>query len=1064
MAGVWTCPNDHRWRPAEADTATRDAAPVCPQCGGPGTPLDPDATVGPDPAPPPPLTVEVRVPGYELLGEIGRGSMGVVYKAREQRLNRVVALKMILAGGHASANDLARFRREAEAVAALQHPHIVQIYAVGEAGGLPYCALEYVAGGTLAEHTDGGALPPRRAAELIATLARTVQYAHERNIVHRDLKPANVLLAEDGTPKIADFGLAKRPGSATGPTQTGAILGTPSYMAPEQAGDGKRVGPPADVYALGAILYELITGRPPFKAATPLDTMMQVVSDEPPPPRRLNPQVPRDLETICLKCLHKDPRRRYASAGELAEDLPRWLDGEPIRARPQGWGERLWRRARRHRAWLIAVGSAALTLLIALLLQPSTVPPQASPTASPSGTPSAPPPPAAPAGLRVVTFPAGIQPATLEQATKAVVLIRVKRDGASNPSGSGFLAAEPGIVITNAHVLGMKEALMPPPERIEVLLYAGTQDERHLTARLLSVDREEDLACLQVSPVGLPRPLAVGTSAHLAQGQLLHTAGYPVARPADTDRAGRTVTITPSVKVSSVTVAGHVFTQDRSVKYVQIQKRGNEWLRGGAVLDANGAAVGILVAAAPGTNFSFMVPGESVHRLLQERVLWIRPGQAVADGAGARMWVVARVADPLNRLAALSLDVWVGDGGPPRPAADPGPPSRLPGDAERQSFELIPRSDETAGPGEDRSFGGAVRLPPLPAGKVYWVQPRTRTVQGIERWGEAVVLPTTGTPVEAKPALLAINPRSDPRPEDARRVVLDSHQFVSINAEGQSAFQHNEFLVTLLERTRSVEPTDDANVHFQYLDLRLLDSDRTGGFHKQLRDVLESAKHLEVDVTVTPDGHFKSLALDDANVPQEARAVLRTFNEQVIKSLETMTLRLPERVVLPVETWDIDSHDTWTAGDKTQGAPFRMTCKYVGTRVRDGREEAVVELSGTTVKGQDGAGGPDGVAYGAAVIDLQTGQVLVGRIDTDMTFELVVTVKNPETGQGQPSKTRAGLRLVRRLCRSLTKDPPKPAEVETLLPNLAITLRPFIPVETKPAANEPVTSPKRAGP
>jgi WD40 repeat protein/serine/threonine protein kinase len=305
------------------------------------------------------------VAGYDVMGVLGRGGMGVVYKARHVRLNRLVALKVVLAGAHAGPDRLARFHVEATTAARLQHPHIVQIYEVGEQDGQPFLALEYVTGGSLAQRLDGTPQPPRTAAELIETLARAVQAAHQAGVVHRDLKPANVLLTEEGTPKLTDFGLAKRLDVDAGQTPSGTVLGTPSYMAPEQArGQARAIGPAADIYSLGAILYECLTGRPPFKAATTLDTVLQVMNNEPVPPRQLQPQAPRDLETVCLKCLHKEPGKRYPSAEALADDLRRFLRGEPVKARPVGSVGRAWRWCRRNPVVAGLLATVALSLLL----------------------------------------------------------------------------------------------------------------------------------------------------------------------------------------------------------------------------------------------------------------------------------------------------------------------------------------------------------------------------------------------------------------------------------------------------------------------------------------------------------------------------------------------------------------------------------------------------------------------------------------------------------------------------------------------------------------------------
>jgi WD40 repeat protein len=301
-------------------------------------------------------------PGYELLGELGRGGMGVVYQARQQGLNRVVALKMILSADHAGADEVARFRTEAEAIARLQHSNIVQIFEIGEHDGKPFFSLEFCGGGSLASKLGAAPPTPREAAELVEKLALAMEAAHDADVIHRDLKPANVLLSADGTPKITDFGLAKKLDLADGRTRTGAVMGTPSYMAPEQAEGRKDIGPAADIYGLGAILYELLTGEPPFRASTVLDTLLKVIGTEPVAPRLLAPKVPRDLKTICLKCLRKDPAHRYASAADLAADLRLFFDGRAIRARRVGWIEWAWRWAKGH------PGTAMLVALVTVSL------------------------------------------------------------------------------------------------------------------------------------------------------------------------------------------------------------------------------------------------------------------------------------------------------------------------------------------------------------------------------------------------------------------------------------------------------------------------------------------------------------------------------------------------------------------------------------------------------------------------------------------------------------------------------------------------------------------------
>ncbi len=301
------------------------------------------------------------IDGYDILKELGRGGMGIVFKALERRLNRVVAIKTVSETTFTAPAQLRRFLAEAEVIARLSHPNIIPIYAVGEENGRPYFSLELAEGGNLSQRLSKGPITGRQAAELAETLAKAVSAAHAAGIIHRDLKPSNVLLAADGTPKIGDFGLAKLLGDDSARTLSGEVIGTPSYMAPEQAeGRSRDVGPVADIYALGAILYQALTGRPPFLGASAIETMKLVVSTEAVPARQLRPEVPRDLETITMKCLEKDPRGRYADARALADDLRRFLEGRPIAARPVGLLGRFWRWRRRNPP--LAATAAALLL------------------------------------------------------------------------------------------------------------------------------------------------------------------------------------------------------------------------------------------------------------------------------------------------------------------------------------------------------------------------------------------------------------------------------------------------------------------------------------------------------------------------------------------------------------------------------------------------------------------------------------------------------------------------------------------------------------------------------
>ena len=372
MKTTRTCPTCKTPLPADAPEG------LCPACllqptvasvtrpppPGPHSYAEPRATETKNPVP---GTRLGYVGDYELLEEIARGGMGVVYRARQTSLKRIVAVKMIRSGELAGATEVKRFRAEAEAAAQLQHPNIVAIHEIGEHEGRHFFSMDFVAGKNLAQIADGKPVAERQAAEWVGSIAEAVQFAHQRGVLHRDLKPQNILVDAEGRPHVTDFGLAKNLRADSGVTQAGAVMGSPSYMAPEQArGRNDLVGPASDVYALGAVLYELLTGRAPFRGESPVETLHRVVNDEVARPGSLNPGVSADLETICLKCLEKDPTLRYPTARALAEDVARFLAGEPVQARPANAFRRAMSWSRRHRSAVTALASLAILGLVAL--------------------------------------------------------------------------------------------------------------------------------------------------------------------------------------------------------------------------------------------------------------------------------------------------------------------------------------------------------------------------------------------------------------------------------------------------------------------------------------------------------------------------------------------------------------------------------------------------------------------------------------------------------------------------------------------------------------------------
>jgi eukaryotic-like serine/threonine-protein kinase len=338
MDSDFTCSHGHRWRRPPSDGSPN----LCPVCGAAPLPSsDPSAQKPDDPS----TTKHTLLPGYELLGQAGIGGMGIVFRARQQKTGLTVAVKMLRDDEQSLPDSPRRFQREVQCLANLDHPNIVKAHESGVRDGVAYLIMEYLEGSSLFKRLNGSAMPPREAAQLLKPIAEAVHHAHERGIIHRNLKPHDILFTADGTPKLIDFGLARVAGKDDAPFGEGVVVGTPSYMSPEQAaGRSNAVGPATDVFGLGAVLYECLTGRPPFVGPSPIETLMRVRDSEPVPPRSLNKQADREIESVCLRCLRKEPRDRYASAQAVAEDLGRYLDNKPVLGRRFGFWRRLFGR------------------------------------------------------------------------------------------------------------------------------------------------------------------------------------------------------------------------------------------------------------------------------------------------------------------------------------------------------------------------------------------------------------------------------------------------------------------------------------------------------------------------------------------------------------------------------------------------------------------------------------------------------------------------------------------------------------------------------------------------
>jgi predicted Zn finger-like uncharacterized protein len=698
--------------------------------------------------------------------------------------------------------------------------------------------------------------------------------------------------------------------------------------------------------------------------------------------------------------------------------------------------------------------------------------------------------------------PADIRPETVVRVQKSAAYITCYMiDGLA--WGSGWVAERHGnvaYVVTNSHVVGMKEPAAPPPEKVDVCFDAGEATERHYPGKILALDRVEDLAVLEIKGKDLPAPLKLSPSDDLVPSQRITTMGFPqgemLVRGAE--RGLGTGPLKTSLRTRPSTVSGRMFHKDGAVKYISAEGGVDGGNSGGAVVDSNGNVCCVVVAGSNISNMRFFIPSEYVVHLLLGRVLKVIPGQAIGSPGAVRQPLVATIADPLKRLRKVDAEVWAGTKPdqkagerPMRPGGDR-EPQAAPGDGPRATGNLAYEPDQRLKLGEAHTATGELSLPPIQDNQVYWFQPHYYAADGSQRWGEAMVLDMGRFPVDAKPAHLEVQLKPEFNPANARPLEIDSHQAFNFQVEGLGGDGSDLGLVAkLTERVTLIDKNGDATVRLQYQDLRPSDPLTETQIRRQYKGVLEQAKRLRATLTVNKNGRFVPHPVEDADVISQARPFLRSFNQQIIASLEAMALSLPNKDVQPGDTWGHEAAFTFNLVERnTQNVLYKMTCKYVGTRVRDGREEAVIEIAGRaerngtdngSSRGAPGDRGPDaspspgdpnsggedgeddakklglsGLVHGAAVVDIATGQVTLGRTESEMAVGFLASFPNPRDPQHPVTvKVYAGLYQDVTLRRSLTKDAPKAMDVTALLPNQPRDYRPLVGVGV-PSAEPPV--------
>ncbi|MBX7106393.1 MAG: trypsin-like peptidase domain-containing protein, partial [Gemmataceae bacterium] len=651
---------------------------------------------------------------------------------------------------------------------------------------------------------------------------------------------------------------------------------------------------------------------------------------------------------------------------------------------------------------------------------------------------------------------------TVERVKKSAVMLRCTSDTGAG-EGSGWFA-EPGIIVTNAHVVNMKDRAAPPPQSIRVFLNSGLPDQQEVSGKLLALDRENDLAVVQVKAKNMPEPLPICPSSELYEGQRMYVMGFPLGSSLAMAASGRGAAdrVTPTVKFRQSSVSGRLAYKNGGIKLVQLEGGADHGNSGGAVLDTAGTVRSILVAGFDGTTLRWVIPSEYAVYLLQGRLLSVTPGQATREGAGIRQPFTAMVADPMKRIKKITLDVWAGDRGSGiRPASDR-KPSPQANDSPVSTVELAYDPNMVVKLGEATPVAGNCSLPLKKDDQVYWVQPKYERIDGSIRWGEAVAINFAGLPVDAKGAKLAINHVSGTE----RKVEIISKFGAGFVPQGYPIqVQGRELKVKLTEKTRALEADGAAKVQFHYDNLGFLDEDTNEMIRERYKDLFNSAKGMSIEALVTKRGLIRDPKANLTNVPAQFRPTMANFNSQIMSTLEGLALLLPEKDLAANDTWDDEYKYTFQINrDNSEPASYRLRFKYLGSRMRNGREEGVVTFNGVVVKGDGSATtsnqqaggsiidqideaaerrkGIFGITHGAALIDIQTGVTTLANTHSDVAIDVKIKLKDDEGNEREVTATYGAVQETV-LQRFLDKND-QPLKPDQLLPNQEELLNPFV--------------------